>query len=389
MDLLIKVLAALLLAIAVGVASWLFRDTYQTWAAWLKVHAGKKGIKFLGNWGPLIGITLVLSTIGVYRSVEKQTYHDGLEQARKQARSSFTSMPLPQAVAHCLALPNEVRYQAPLAFAWQPQALDWYVLEGADNASMRHYSCDGVSVKTGKRYERVMLKRVALDGTKLSAGMEQNLFDQYAGFSDADVRALEVTEDPQTRRVVERRWLASGDAKLSVPQFSDALANELPVLLVDVPNGWATAPYPQRTRRVPGDWAEQPEAVFALLEKHVQPGQRIGQLYFAEDQIQVTVVGPVEVVAQPPALFGMLNFDAYGVADQDTWAPALPRSNTCQQGRSLSELKALFAQAPRPHVVMRDAWFDCDPTQAHGNVGAWYLRGPPQKGYTPRSTFGR
>ncbi len=360
----IKVIAALLLAFAVGAVGWLFKDVHKTWVAWVRVHAGNRGVKFFQNWGPLLGVTVGLGALGAYLYIENRPDHE----AMAQARSRFASMSLAQAVAHCLELPNEVRYHAPLAFAWQPQTLDWYVLEGADNAAMRHYSCDGVSVTTGKRYARLMLKRVALDGTKLSAGMEQNLFERYAGFSDANVQALEATEDPQTRRLVERRWLASGPV-----QLSDALANELPVLLDQVPAGLAVAAYPPRTPQVPTDWPEQPEAVFALLEKRVQPGQRIGQLYFEQNKIQVTVVGPVEVAAQPPAPFGVLNFDAYGVADQPTWAPTLPGGNTCQQGRTLSELKALFAQSPRPPNPVY-AWFDCDPTKAHGNLGEWYLR---------------
>jgi hypothetical protein len=365
MDFMTKVLAALGGAIAVGAAGWLIARTQKTrWFASLRARAGPKGAKFFRDWGAFLGLALGLSVMAAYLYIENQPDHE----AAADARNRFAAMSLPVALAYCLALPNEVRYEAPLAFAWQPQALDWYVLEGADNAAMRHYTCDGVDVTKGKRYARVMLKRVALDGTRLRAGMEQNLFDRYAVFSDTDVRALEVAEDPQTGKIVERRWLASGSA-----QLSDALAKELPVLLDHVPAGLAVVPYPQRTPQVPSDWSEQADAVFVLLGKHVQPGQRIGQLYFAQKEIRITVVGPVSVPGQPPASFGVLSFDAYGVADQEAWAPTLVDSNTCRQGRTLSELKALWAQAPRPQNMLY-AWFDCDPTQAHGNLGAWYLR---------------
>ncbi len=334
------------------------------WFAGLCAHAGKKGVKLSRSWRDFVGIPLTLAAMAAYLYFENQPDPEAIA----QARSRFAAMPLPKAVAHCLALPNDVRSQAPLAFAWQPQTLDWYVLEGADNAAMRHYACDGVNITKGKRYARVMLKRVALDGTRPSAGMEQNLFDRYAGFSEVDVQALEVTEDPQTRSVVERRWLASGKA-----QLSDALANELPVLLGHVPAGLVVAPYPLLTPQVPSDWNEQPDAVFALLGQYVQPGQRIGQLYFAQEEIRITVLGPVGAAAQPAAPFAELRFDAYGVADQDAWVPTLPEPNTCLQGRSLSELKALLALASRPQNMLY-AWFDCDPTRAHGNVGEWYLR---------------
>lgn len=365
MDFMTKVVGALGLAVFAGAAMWLLDCARKTpWLVKLGRRAGKQGVKRARDWGPLAGIVLGLSAMATYLYIETQPDHKALA----QARSSFAAMPLPQALAHCLALPNEVRYQAPLAFAWQPQALDWYVLEGADNAAMRHYACDGVEITKGQRYVRLMFKRAAPVGAKPSAGMEQNLFDRYAAFSATDVRALEVTEDPQTRGLVERRWLASG-----IAQLSDGLARELPVLLHQVPVGLAVAPYPQRTRQLPMDWSEHPDAVFALLAQHVQPGQRIGQLYFSRQEIQVTVVGPVEVAAQPPAPFAVLNFDAYGVADQDAWAPTLPGSNTCEQGRTLSELRALLAQAPRPQNMLY-AWFDCDPAKAHGNVGEWYLR---------------
>ncbi len=361
MDFLNKVVAALLLAIAAGAVSWFF----STQKTRLKRHVGSKHIKLLENWGPLIGITVGLSAAGTYLYFENKP--DTTWQT--QARSDFARLTLPQAILKCREWPNsEVRYQAPLAFAWQPQALDWYVLEAADNAAMRHYSCDGTGITTGKRYERAMLKRAPLTNGRPSAALEQNLFDVYTSFSDAGVRALEVAEDPQTGQRVERRWLDSGAV-----QLSDEQAQMLPVLLDKVPVDFAVGPYPQRTAQDPINWSKRPDAAFALLDKYVQPGQRIGQLYIAQKQIQATVVGPVEVAAQPAAPFGVLNFDAYGVADQAAWVPTLAGVNTCQQGLALNELKALLAQEPKP-INLLYAWFDCDRTQAHGDVGAWYLR---------------
>lgn len=361
MDFLIKVFGSLLRAIVESVGSWLFGN--QT--ARVKRHLSPKHIKFLKNWGPLIGLAAGLSAMGTYIYFENKP--DTAWQA--QARMDFASLSLPQAISKCRDWPNnELRYRAPLALAWQAGVLDWYLLEAANNSAMRRYSCDGTGITAGKRYERVLLKRAPLHDAKYPAALEQNLFDVYATFSDSGVLALEVAEDPQTGKPVERRWLASGQVQMSNEQ-----ARLLPVLLGNVPPGLAAEPYPQLTAQERADWVAQHTAAFALLSKHVPANQHIAELYIEQKTITVMVVAPVGVPAQAPAAFGELKFDAYGVASHDTWQPTPPKGNTCQRGRSLSEIQTLLAQESKPQT-MAYAWFDCDPRKAHNNVGDWYLR---------------
>jgi hypothetical protein len=365
MDFLTKVLAAIVMSLIVAGVAWLLRQGTKTqWLAAWKSRMGAKRMRLLRNWGPLFGLALSIAAIATYAYIQNRPDYKELV----QARSGFAAMNLPQAIAHCLALPNPVRYDAPRAFAWQPGVLDWYVLEGADSASMRHYACDGASVRTGERYERVLLKRVASEGVRLGAAMEQNLFEAYAGFSEANVQALEVAEDPQTRTALERRWLASGGAQLSSP-----IVNELPILLGVVPASLATSSFPDRTLRVSKDWSERPDAVFALLDKHVQAAQQVAELYFDQEKIQITVVGTIDASAQPTTAFGRLNFDAYGIADHSAWAPVAAERATCKRGRSFSEVKALFAQQPKLDRMLY-AWFDCDPNKEHNDIGDWYFR---------------
>ena len=373
MDLPAKVVGAVGLALAVAGLLWLFEKGKRTrWFAALMSRTGPQQIKFIRNWGPLSGIVLLLGALVAYFYAENQPGARGLE----EARIGFAGKTLAQAIDYCRSLPNFPRYDAPLVIAWQSQALHWYLLEGADNASMRHHSCDGSGgLAQGERYERVMLKRVPMDGRRPSRAMPKEiLFDRYAQAPDAGLAALEAALDPVTGALVERRWLASGSV-----QTSGGHARDLPALLTHAPAGLASATYPQRTLRVPTDWTQTPQAVFALLEKHVLPTQRIAMLHFRQKDIQVTVAGPIEVDDQPAAAFGKLNFDSHGVADEVAWAPALAVESACTLGRSLGEVKALlFAQQPGPKLTI--ASFGCGQKKPGGQtLGEWRLRDYDQR----------
>jgi len=333
------------------------------------------------TWHTLLAIALILGALALYLYRESQQ-----ETARyEQQQNQFASKTLAQAIAHCRALWLTTHSElAPVAFAWQAQRLDWYVLEGADNTSMRHFWCDGTGLSEGQRYAQVLLKQATPKGSKPSALRPgQSLVDRYTDFSDVGVVALEAAIDPSTGAVVERRWTGAGAAHLSGKQ-----AETLAVLFgtVTVPGGLATGPYPPRgapTGRVgatsaPSQWLQRPDAAFALLEKHVLSHQKIAELHLNTGEIRVTVVGPVEVVGQPTADFGALTFDEYAVADSDTFRPTTAVQSTCQRGRSLSDVKALFfAAAPDSNLL--SASFNCAPKNGSGALGGWYLEKPSQR----------
>lgn len=338
----------------------------------ISFDANGRPYRLIRNWGPLHGITLLLGSTGTYLYFENQPDHKGLA----TARSEFARLTLPQAIAHCFAISNEISYTPTVAFAWQPQALDLYVLEGNSNAQMRHYSCDGTGgLVKGERYERVMLPRVPRQNSEpIRAAPQRNLLQHYAEFSDATVVALQAALDPATGAVVERRWLLGGGMQSVGEDGSD-----FPVVLRRPSPGLATAQYAANKVVVRPYWDRDPQAVFALLEKSILPNQRIAQLRFNQDGIQVTLVGPIEVIGQPPANFASMSFDAYGIANQDAWTSAPPQAGTCTQGRSLREVRELLVEQQPSAQKLVYASFGCNLKKSPSPLGEWTLRNSDER----------
>ena len=155
--------------------------------------------------------------------------------------------------------------------------------------------------------------------------------------------------------------------------------NDFAVVLRQPAKGLDIAPYAASKVIARPDWSRDPQAVFALLEKRILSSQRVAQLRFQQDGITVTLVGPIEVVGQPPANFASMSFDAYGIADQDAWTPAAPTATTCAQGRSLREVRdLLFEQQPSAQKLVVAA-FGCDPKKGPSALGDWTLRNSDQR----------
>ena len=346
----------------------------------ISFDAKTRRIRFIKNWGPLLGISLMLGAMGTYFYVENKPDHGALA----QARSAFSRLTLPQAIASCFAMSNEISYNPPVAIAWQPQALDLYVLEGNANSQMRHYSCDGTGTLTrGERYERVMLGRAPLRDGKLSRALPpKNLLDHYAQFSDSNVLALQAALDPATGALVERRWLIGGGMQSTGTDGRDfaIVLHQPPVEMAAASaSAIAEALYAPRKVIVRPYWNRNPQAVFALLEEKILPTQRIVQLQFNQDGVQVTLVGPVEISDQPPAKFAKMNFDAYGIADADAWTPVVPNAATCTQGRNLREVQALLLAKQPSATKLVYAAFGCKADNEANTLGDWTLRNSDQR----------
>jgi|GEM_PF-4110243 len=378
----VEILSLLLSLAAVGfVVLYRFPGIAFAFVNWLRRALRLPSISFdsngrrnrlMRNWGPLLGITLLLGSTATYLYFENQPDREGLA----KARSEFARLTLPHAITHCFAISNEISYTPPVAFAWQPQALDLYVPEGNSNAQMRHYSCDGTGgLVKGERYERVMLARVPLQNGKPSrAWPQRNLLENYAEFSDANVVALQAALDPATGAVVERRWLIGGGVQSVGEDGSD-----FPVVLRRPSPGLAIVPYAASKVIVRPDWSRDHQAVFALLEKNIPPGQRIAQLRFSQDGIQVTLVGLAEATGQSPANFASMSFDAYGIATQDEWATTVAQANTCTQGRSLREVRELLFEKQPSAQKLLYASFGCDAKRSPSPLGDWTLRNSDQR----------
>ena len=293
--------------------------------------------------------------------------------------TDLTRMTMAQAIKHCRALWTAFHYdQAPLAIAWHKGGLDWYVLDGVDTTSMRHFACNAIEVTRGARYERVMSRHVpAPTGEPRNILNDRNLFSYYTDLPDPGLRALEATEHPATRTLLERRWPNSGTV-----QFNWREPKDFPILFRAHPADLAFDQYPLlKPLPTATNWLKQPDRVFALLEKQLPPQARIAELDIRDNSITVQIFGAIKNFDnKPPANFGDATFDEYGIRDMDWWYPREQVGSSCAPGHSLKEVAALFAEhANAKRTDMYNANFSCRGTGKLSGRGSWTLRVPRRR----------
>ncbi len=296
------------------------------------------------------------------------TWHDqNVPSAPPPVPVDMSRMSLARAIVHCRALWAQQAELAPLAIAWQPQQLDWYVLAWPDTASMVRITCNGQGMGGGERFVR------APAGSLTQKEMQtRNLFDYYTQLPDTGVAALEAVHDPQapaSAAPIERRWAADG--RLLTAQSSRA---QFPLLFARPPK-LDPSEYPALVQLKPHRWLEQPDAVFAVLERHLPAGVRVAEVSFNNDSINVTIHGSFSVSQGLPNLpFGDVRYDAYGVPNFDTFYPSATSTGGCTPGRSLADIKALFAERTNAkHRELIAFTFSCTSPRAptgrwHGNI---------------------
>ncbi len=320
------------------------------------------------RYAPYGTLVLFVAALGVWRSqvesqeqAKQQARH---EQEKQQAGMDMQRMTMGQTIAHCLTLMSAyAQHQLPVALAWSPGRLDWYVLSGVDNRSMRHQSCTREGIRGGLRYPRAAISP-ALNAVDL------NLFAYYASFADEGILAIEVAVDPATQARVERRWSQTGS------YVASPAGNALPLLLHQPPPSLAVKNVPANPPLAGAThWLKQPTEVLAVLERHLPAHTRISEIDVREGRIKLTIIGPVKNFDnKPPARFGDASFDEYGIRDTDWWYPR--DSGSCSPGYSLNEVSALLAKASNlndPQVW--NAWFGCN----QGKSGNWVLRVPKRR----------
>lgn len=327
-------------------------------------------------------LLLALAGTGAWLWWEQQTGRQQVEDSVQSEVNRFHQMPLPQAVAHCHSLWLLNHWdQAPLALAWQPGRLDWYVLDGTDSATMRHFSCTGAGVERGARHVRVLRERDPTPtGEPRNVLRDLNLFAHYAQApAIASTVALEAAQDPQDPQgptPIERRWSADGSSVAAGPAPADFAQ-----LFSQRPATPASSPFPALKRLTPNDWLKQPEAVFALLGDHVPPDARVARLHIASDRIDLTIRASVpNLDGKPPARFGDATFDEYGVRDADWWYPRDDPSHACLVGHTLAEVRALYLQhrnAGQPDLLA--ARYACTGQTSAPTLGNWTLTLPRRR----------
>jgi hypothetical protein len=178
-----------------------------------------------------------------------------------------------------------------------------------------------------------------------------------------------------TDQVFVRRWRRAASGAVAASDPADA--PRFP-LLVAVP-AFRTAPSPPLASLevVPRfDWAAQPDAAFGVIARGLPAGAAVSEITLDVGKIEVQIAHPTKAFDdRPPAPFGDMEWDEYGVADRDWWYPRESPGFGCAAGRPLAELHAAFAVkwAQYGSAPLQRAWYSCSTAYSNGRAGAWHL----------------
>jgi hypothetical protein len=187
--------------------------------------------------------------------------------------------------------------------------------------------------------------------------------------------AVELLVHPHTNQALVRRWrgLEGG----ATPEVEPAEAPPFPLLLTGQELPLAKGIELPRLRELERwRWIEQSEQAFARIAEVLPEGAGISELTLSADKIEITIAAPTPAFdGKPPAPFGSLDLDEYGVAEQSWWYPYEVAGFGCVEGRPLSELRAELAQALARFAggKPRQAWYSCSPAYSDGRRGVWHV----------------
>jgi hypothetical protein len=271
-------------------------------------------------------------------------------------------------------------HQEPVAVAWAAGRVDGYFTEGQDEHTLRQAKCDARGVERGPRVahplhaflpaEAPAESEVPDEGEAWGLAMAQ-LPERLA----ADELAYEVIRHPVTGRVLVRRWRKGAEG--ATASTDPAAAPPFPLLVAVPAFRPASPPSLAALAVVPRfDWTAQSDAAFAVIARGLPPGARVSEITLDPDKIEVQVAHPTPAFdGKPPAPFGDMEWDEYGVADRGWWYPREIAGFGCEKGRPLAALHADFADAwsragARP---LARAWYSCSPAYSNGHDGTWHL----------------
>jgi hypothetical protein len=270
-------------------------------------------------------------------------------------------------------------HQEPVALAWTRDRVDGYFVEGRDDRTLRQARCDASGVERGPRVARPLAASLPAESPPRSEGRDEgdawslamaHLPDRLA----EGEMAFELVRHPFTDEVFVRRWRTGASGAVAVTEPADA-----PPFPLLVAGRFPVAPSPSLAPLtvVPRfDWAARPDAAFAVIERDLPLGATVSEITFDADELQVQVAHPTKAFDdQPPAPFGEMDWDEYGVADRDWWYPREIPGFGCATGRPLVELHEEFAASwsAQGSAPLARAWYSCSTAYSNGRRGAWHL----------------
>jgi hypothetical protein len=271
-------------------------------------------------------------------------------------------------------------HHEPVALAWTPRRVDGYFTAGHDDHTLRQVRCDERGVERGPRVTHPLQAFLPAE-----APAESEAKDEGAAWGLAMARlperfapdelAHEVIRHPITDQVFVRRWEKGAEGATASTDPPDA--PRFP-MLVAAP-GFPPASHPSLAALsvVPRfDWAAQPDAAFAVIARGLPPGAGLSEITLDPDEIEVQIAHATKAFdGKPPAPFGEMEWDEFGVADRDWWYPYEIAGFGCETGRPLAGVQADFAAAwsRMGSPPLARAWYSCSPAYSNGHDGAWYL----------------
>jgi hypothetical protein len=271
-------------------------------------------------------------------------------------------------------------YRPPAALAWTRSGLDGYFLEGTDSGTWRQLRCSACGVQRGPRVVRPLLELLPAEASPaLNSAAEDRWKLALATLSRAPLGpadlAVELLPNPLTGAVLTRRWRGlEGGAR---PTTEPADAPPFPGLIAAPEFALAPGAAPPALRSPPRyRWGEQADAAFAVIAKALPTGAGVVEITLDEDEIELTIEWPTPAFdGNPPAPYGDMDFDEYGVAQSDWWYPGTIPGFGCSTGRPVAELRAEYAAARARLAGGKStrAWYSCSTAYSDGRHGAWHL----------------
>jgi hypothetical protein len=283
----------------------------------------------------------------------------------------------------------QAQWHERLALSHQPQAIAWqrgkgvhgYYYEGADRHSLRLYRCSADGVSKGPRVRHPLLQLLPLEQVEEASADEYSAWTSaLAALPDAAVDssgevAIELLRHPVDGRPLRRSWSLGGveHDPAAVPQVSKdgepfaLLLDELPLPLA------AELKPPQLAFLQRRRWTEVPDEAIDVVAAAALPGSRIVELTIEPDRIQAQIGGQIPAFdGDPPAPFGALEFDEYGIAERDWWYPYQESGFGCAEGVEAAELKRRLGQLT-DRVGAFKLWYSCSPAYSDGHTGQWHV----------------
>lgn len=353
----------------------------------------KKPFNWFGVLGPALVLAAAAAVMVSQDREEAQRWRIELDtMARKQAEMTalLDAGDFRRTWSHCrdLWVAELSYYHEPQALAFTRAGLAAYFLQGLDRRSLRQVRCSASGIDLGPRVPHPLASSLPVEG--LSDEQGERLDDAWsrafhsvnATPLQGDLLAIELLLDPSQERVMRRDWRGlEGGAVASLQSIDGDSTQTLgpehafPMLLAErsfaLAEGSRVAAIEPIT---PRNWMEQPLAALDAIAVHLPESARIAEISIREHRIEVQIAEPTPAFDNnPPAPFGDLGFDEYGIPDRSWWYPRTTPGFGCEQGRQLDSLRQELKTQLRPGPFTL-IWYSCSTAYSDGRNGRWVVR---------------